>query len=404
MSDYLINRTTALEKNIAEAIENRRRLTSGLSPSDVCGSDDVSLESLSQEIKLKSGLVVDLRSDIIDKEYDKVIKLLDTKPISDSDNAALSANAIDSVLKTKFDYVDKPNSWTQTPEQIEQMRAPVVKAFTAIFGEKDIDFNDRIDFSSFELSLNQSPLVTSIPAIFTLDKAFDKIKLLDALLKSFDLNLDKLESVICTILNNCLEILKRGQEISKAESIDLDKTRLVTMGQELKPYVNLAIGELWYGNSALTTTIAAMSDDLKILVKEPLSFVEMPLIDDKAFKLKNIITLLTNEDFITVYDGINRRAVKLNDRVKNISDKLFRISEELNKVPHKTTEGYYNFAVEDIARLISIFSGVLVTVQNFDLRVIEGIGNGYQNIVNLSNHLTNYRKVVEQYIKQRKMS
>lgn len=404
MSDYLTNRTTELERHIAEAVANRQRLTSGLSLSDVCGSDEVSLESLSQEIRLKSELVVDLRSDIIDKEYDKVVQLLDSNPISNSDNASIVANAIGSVLNTKFDYIDKPNSWAQTPEQIEQMRSPVTKAFTTIFGDKDIDFNDRIDLSSFELMLNTSPLMNVVPSIFTLDKAFDKLKLIDALLKAFDSNLDKLENVICAILANCLDVLKRGQEISKAESIDLDKRCLVTMGQELKPFVNLAIGEVWYGNSALTTTLAAMSDDLKILVKEPISFVEMPLNDDKAFKVKNIITLLTNENFVSVYDSIHRRAVKLNDRVKNTSDKLFRISEELNKVPHKTSDGYYNYAIEDIARLISIFSGVLVTVQNFDLRVIDGLSSGYQNIVNLSNHLVNYRKVVEQYIKQRKMS
>lgn len=404
MGDYLINRTTDLQTQINTLVEDRRRLTLGLIPSSVCGGEVVSLESLSQEIKLKSGVIVDLRTDLIDREYNDIVSIIEKDKLLDVDNSSVVANAILSVIKTKFNYIDKPNSWTQTPEQIEQMRAPVSKAYESIFGSKDNEFNHRIDFSDFELALNQSPMVRKIPAIFTLDKSFSKMELLDKLLKGLDESILKMDSVIGNILTECLNVLKRGQEISKADTINLDVKSLVTMGFKLEPFVNQTVGDMWYGNNALTTKLASMDSDLRLLLEEPLSFVEMPLLDDKAFKIKNICTVLINPDFDSIYDGIKRKSIKLNDHIKLTSDKLFRISDELNKIPQKTSDGYYNFAIEDIARLISIFSGVLVLVQDFAKRVLVGFSSGYTNIVVLSNHLTNYRKLVEQYIQQRKES
>lgn len=365
-----------------------------------------SLEDVSSKIKHHAGVIVELR----DEQILKLVVLLNqlfTQYVRDDTGRGGEASKVCTLLTSKNpDFVDKI-SYLDDTQVIDQMRQPTVKAYYGLFRRESTvrvpqieDFSKCLDFELLRKDLDRSEYILKLPMFFSRKDNINQFNRLNDLLTALSDAVTLQNEKIILLQEKALTVLARGEVISLADKIDLQKAKFTSLGVTIEPLIINTINREWYGNN-LSTTIENMGEDITQCLREPISMiVRREELAEGAFI--NAMNMMNGEGFADCIRTTQTTAKAITDKIQIISDQLTRFSERLQTLPSKSTDGYYNFAIEDIARLISSYSGALYHLLQFVYDLADGLKDGVDNVVLLSENLRTYQKITYQYIGLRK--
>lgn len=372
-------------------------------------TDQVSLESLSRQIKYKTDLMVELFDEGVMDLHKQLVKFFDTFDYGSFDLLKEYGHRIHYVLNTQFDYVEKRMSWRFTDETIAKMREPVIAAYDQLFHERTAinavgqqhDIEECVATTRLINSLKDSEIVKHIPTLFLMKNSIDKVQRFSNFIEALDQAVELQSDNLNTILTRALDTLKRGELISDAEKIEMDKTSIQIFGITFESEINKVVAKNWYGVDT-RTRLSDMLKNLQSQIEEPKELftpVRETIAEDA---ISYLVITLADQKFAETLRQIVRRSQTLSDKLKQRSDQLTRFTDEINDVPHKSTDGYYNYALEDISMLISTYSAMLFELMSFIVTIDTGLNQALKQIKLFTDLMENYRSAVERYVNTRK--
>lgn len=372
-------------------------------------TSQVSLESLSRQIKYKTDLMVELFDEGVMELHQNLTKFYDTFDYSSFDLLKDYGHRIHYVLNTKFDYVEKRMSWRFTEDAIAKMRAPVIAAYDQLFHERTAlnsvsqqhDIEECVATERLINSLKDSEIVQHIPSLFMMKNGIDKVQRFSRFLVAIDQAVTMQSDNVNTILSRALSILKNGDLISDAEKIDMSQTSITIFGVMFESDINRVVAKDWYGVET-KTRLSDMLKNLQSQIAEPKELFTPARKTIAEDAISYLVISLADQNFGETLRQIVRRCQTLSDKLKQRSDQLTRFTDEINDVPHKSTDGYYNYALEDISMLISTYSAMLYELMAFVTTISNGLNQAMKQIKLLTDLMENYRSAVERYVATRK--
>lgn len=365
----------------------------------------VSVESsiVSEKIKYHSGILVELRDEQIGKLVIMLNELFNTYVKDETSRGGEAArNCVKSTEKSP-EFVDKL-SYLDDPAQVQQLRYPVMASFHSCFRRDKSakngvveDFFRCLDLEQMRTDLDRSEFILKLPMFLTMDDNSLQFDRLNDLLKLISDCLTEQNEKLCSLIERIVQELSKGELISFADKIDLTSSSFTSFGVTVEPVLVNKINQMWYKNN-LSTSIENMVEDLKQVLREPYAVIarreEAP---KNAFK--NTMKLMISDGYVDNVMAAQITAKAITDKIQIISDQLVRFSGRIQNIPSKETDGYYGDAAEDIARLLSYYSGILAVILEFVLDYVEGLKDGVDGIeilaANLNTHVVNVNKYVE---------
>lgn len=398
-------RITALSNQI-ERLTVSREDRDVVTQADVGESSVISNESIARHIKYRAGMIVDLRDDQIQELGKNLLQFFDSYNNNYVDKMAHDIAKMKTVVKIKNDFNDRI-SYLESHEDVEKLRQPVKTSYfnmfktTGTLGDAAVDdYWKCLDLNNLLTELSNSEFVKSLPKPYVDESGLDKISKLKGLFQCLDENVSEQTEMIEVLLSRVIEVLARGEELSLAEKIDLNKNKVSCRGVVLTPVLVEAVNRSWYHNN-LSTSLVSMSDDLKTVLHEPLELSKS--IGDKVTDrtLLNIFTVLGNKQFVTDMLTLQRLFISITNKVISTSSKLMRFCDRIDDIPVSDTKGYYNYAIEDIARMISVYSSSLYVLLTFVEDFSHAFLKGMILVDHLSVNMMTHKQMVERYIAQR---
>lgn len=366
----------------------------------------ISLEDLASKIKHHSGVLVELRDEQISKLVVLLNELFNTYVKDETSRGGEAARVAIKTTEKNFDFVDK-TSYLDDPEEITRLRQPVVRSYFSCFRRSKSaknpsveDFFKCLDMQELREDLDRSEFILQLPMFFTMKDNVLQFDRLNDLLTIMSDSLTTQNEKICSLLEGALQCLSRSELIPNADRIDLQSSKFTSMGVTIEPTIVNKINQMWYQNN-LTTKIEYMVDDLTQVLREPYRVIARQEEGPKG-GFKRAMNLMASDGFSEQVRLAQMTAKGLTDKVQIISDQLVRFSQRIQTIPSRETEGYYNTAVEDIARFLSVYSGVLAVVLEFVLDYVEGLKAGVDGIEVLSTNLRTHQITAAKYVAVRK--
>lgn len=386
-------------KQLLGDISDLRKCTvGGLTPST---------ESISQDIKAKADKVLDFHSDLIKANIAELLTLINDFDLTKVDQFTTNGHTLKKLLSREFNLFGKRGPWYKTDEEIAEEQAPVLSSFSKLFTIEqdeellpDVTFDTVTDMKEVKVLINKSPNLTKVPRALLIPYAgvyFRRVHNLNvALVKA----IKEQEETLNELLKVVETKLKLREDIGQSESLDLDAASSTCLGKNIYANAVVAVNRIWYKNN-LTTPIGKMGDNIKLMLDEPLDgFKPYGTTTDKL-NVDVLITNLIDEDLPESVRATLRSFMDLMDLIRPMIGRLVDVVDAINLQPSKTKEGYYNYALEDIAILVSQFSGILYNVVLFSKGVYQGIVDGVKITSVINELLSNHIDHIERYISRR---
>lgn len=387
------NRIDSLTQSVRGLISSRANASS-------------SMEDVSSKIKHHASVIVELRDEQILKLVVLLNQLFTSYVRDDTARGGEAAKICLELTKSNPEFRDKI-SYLDDAEEIAQLRVPVVTSYFNLYRRESSvraattdDFSKCLDYELLRKDLDRSEYVLKLPTFFSLKDNLTQFNRINELLVSLSDAITLQNDKITQLLESAMTVLARGETIAASDKIDLDKPKITSLGVTVEPYVINTINSRWYGNN-LSTTLGNMAEDIVQTLREPSAFIiRREELTEGSFI--NAMNMMAGDGFQEGVRTAQTVAKTLTDKIQIISDQLTRFSERIQTLPSKETDGYYNFAIEDTARLISTYSGVLYHILQFTYDYVDGLKDGVDNMVLLSNNLRTYQRATYQYMGLRK--
>ena len=366
----------------------------------------VSIEDVSSKIKHHASVIVELRDEQILKLVVLLNQLFNSYVRDDTGRGGEAAKVCTMLVSKNPDFTDKI-SYLDDAAEVAQLRQPCIKSYFSLFRRDSSvkvpqidDFSKCLDYVLLQKDLDRSEYILKLPMFFSLKDNVTQYNRLNELLTAMSDAVTTQNEKICALLESALTVLARGEVIPFADKIDLKKATFASLGVTVTPTVINTINQVWYGNN-LSTTIENMGDDVTQCLREPIAMIERrEELTEGAFL--NAMKMMSSEGFADNVRTTQATAKALTDKIQIISDQLTRFSDRIQTLPSKETDGYYNFAIEDIARLISSYSSVLYHLLQFTYDFADGLKDGVDHVVLLSDNLRTHQRITYQYMGLRK--
>ena len=98
---------------------------------------------------------------------------------------------------------------------------------------------------------------------------------------------------------------------------------------------------------------------------------------------------------------LQREFVNIVEQVDLSSRRLIKIVERLQEIPEHSKDGGYNYALQDLSVLISIYSGTLCEVVTFIVEIAGMIESSFTTANNLANKINTMKQTIDTYIAKR---
>lgn len=411
----MFDREQYLDKRLTSLVSRRDELQSVIAHSEgstmVSFEDlDVSLESLSKEMKNKSDLIVEFSADKVNEISKRIRMVFETNRIEEIDKLRLNVAKIAYVLKQEIDFNDSRGKWYIDDITLSKLRAPLLLSYQNLFRETpslqpediEVDFGRTMDLADIKQLLNHSGAIQKLPLVFLKDtKLLGQLDRYLALYSGVKDSLKHQYDTILKVLRLVLDKLNRRETISNSEEIELDKTQTVCLGHVFKPEVYTTVQKVWY-RSNMTTALGSCGRNLRILFEEPEQLFSAGAKDITKDAISNLTANFSTEDTILKLQQLRRIFIELVDLIGEMSKALDKLTDTINEKPHQTNEGFYNYGLEDIAVYISEFSLTLITIISNIEHITTSNLAANLSLEQFAKRLENHLVVINTYIQKRK--
>lgn len=364
------------------------------------------MENLSAKIKHHNGILVELRDEQISKLVVLLNELFTTYVKDETSRGGEAARLALAATAKNYEFTDKV-SYLDDPEKIALLRRPVIRSYFSCFRNlatvKDPtteNFGNCLDLMRMREDLDRSEYVLKLPMFFTMKDNVLQFDRLNDLLVTISDSLTIQNEKICRLLEAIVRQLSRGELIANADILDLSLSKFTSMGVTVEPVVVNEVNQMWYKNN-LSTSIEGMVDNLKQTLTEPHKVIARTEETTEGGFL-TAMKMMSSDAFVENVRIAQLTAKGITGKIEVISDQMLRFSQRIQLIPARETDGYYNTAIEDIARLISLYSGVLSICLEFVLDYVEGLKEGVDNVELLSSNLQTHQIEVSKYVSLRK--
>lgn len=314
--------------------------------------------------------------------------------------------SVDTILqKNEQVFVDKIR-WSDDENFVEALRRPVSFAYLNIFSNTESlrvvvpdDFWKCLDLPQLRKDLYLAHDFKKISTIFTVENAFDVVNKLLSMVMEIRLGCVKLSTEYETVLVNCIDTLIRGETIPLTDAIRFDAPSATVLGTVITADIPIAINKKWYENN-LQTAIGTMIKDTHILLNEPRELCT-PNETDDAKAVANLFQYAKSDEAADNLKVLQREFVNIVEQVDLSSRRLSKIVERLQEIPEYSNDGGYNYALQDLSVLISIYSGTLCEVVTFVVDIAGMIESTFTDANTLANKINTMKQTIDTYIAKR---
>ena len=307
--------------------------------------------------------------------------------------------------KNEQGFVDKIR-WSDDENFVEALRRPVSFAYLNLFSNAESlrvvvpeDFWKCLDLPQLRKDLYLTHDFKKISTIFTVENAYDTVNRLLSTVMEIRLGCVKLSTEYETVLTNCINTLARGETIPLTDAIRFDSAEATILGTVITADIPQAINKKWYQNN-LQTSIGTMIKDTHLLLNEPKELCT-PNETDKPEAVNNLFQYVKHEETVDNLKILQREFVNIVEQVDLSSRRLIKIVERLQEIPEHSKDGGYNYALQDLSVLISIYSGTLCEVVMFIVDVASMLESSFTDANNLANKINTMKQTIDTYIAKR---
>ena len=307
--------------------------------------------------------------------------------------------------KNEQGFVDKIR-WSDDENFVEALRRPVSFAYLNLFSNAESlrvvvpeDFWKCLDLPQLRKDLYLTHDFKKISTIFTVENAYDTVNRLLSTVMEIRLGCVKLSTEYETVLTNCINTLTRGETIPLTDAIRFDSAEATILGTVITADIPQAINKKWYQNN-LQTSIGTMIKDTHLLLNEPKELCT-PNETDKPEAVNNLFQYVKHEETVDNLKILQREFVNIVEQVDLSSRRLIKIVERLQEIPEHSKDGGYNYALQDLSVLISIYSGTLCEVVMFIVDVASMLESSFTDANNLANKINTMKQTIDTYIAKR---
>ena len=143
-----------------------------------------------------------------------------------------------------------------------------------------------------------------------------------------------------------------------------------------------------------------MIKDTHLLLNEPKELCT-PNETDKPEAVNNLFQYVKHEETVDNLKILQREFVNIVEQVDLSSRRLIKIVERLQEIPEHSKDGGYNYALQDLSVLISIYSGTLCEVVMFIVDVAGMLESSFTDANNLANKINTMKQTIDTYIAKR---
>ena len=398
--------TVAVLENLEAGLGGQHPVASRSIRQLIGTQSDISMESAADLIKLKSNMNVEIFDEHIRKlvngfyEFSAVYR--ENHPERFIEDIRLLENTLN---KEEREFTDKIR-WSDDEEYIDNLRKPVSYAYLNLFQENnglkvvvDEDFWKCTDLPQLKKDLHLTNHIKNISSIFVVDNAFDKVNKLLGLFLELRLGCATLSASYEKVINDCIDTLVRGESIPLTDAIDFDKTQATVLGNVISAEISNAINRKWYQNN-ITCAIGSMVQDTRLLLADPLSLCT-PNSTDEVGEVTNLFKFSHSKDSAENLKLLQREILNIVDQVDLSSRRLLKVIDRIRDIPQTGADDTYNYALQDISVLISIYSGALSELVVFTTTVAQLIERSFEEINALVSKVNTLKHEIDKYIAQR---
>lgn len=398
--------TVAVLANLEEDMGGKHPVSSGSIRQLVGNLSDISMESAADIIKLKSSMNVELFDENIRKLVNGFYEFSAVYRDNHVERFIKDAQHLEMILsKEEREFTDKIR-WSDDENYVEQLRKPVSFAYLNLFQENnglkvvvEEDFWKCTDLHQLHADLHKTNHIKNMSTLFVTEHAFDKVTKLLGLILELRLGCVKLSESYEVVIGQTIDTLVRGESIPLTDAIDFEKTEATILGNVIKAEISNAINRKWYQNN-IVCAIGSMVQDTRLLLADPLALCTPNSADEKG-GVDNLFKFVKSKEAAENLIVLQRELVNIVDQVDLSSRRLTKLIERLRDIPQTGSDSTYNYALQDISVLISVYSGALSELIVFATTVAQLIERSFEEMNALVGKVNTLKHEIDKYIAQR---
>lgn len=367
---------------------------------------DISMESAADFIKLKSSMNVEIFDEHIRKLVNGFYAFSAVYRENHAERFIEDVRLLENTLnKEEREFTDKIR-WSDDENFIANLRKGVSYAYLNLFHESNglkvvvpDDFWKCTDLPQLKKDLHLTTHVKNISSIFVVDGSFDKVTKLLTLFLELRLACVKLSTSYETVINQCIDTLVRGESIPLTDAIDFDKSSATVLGNVIEAELSNAINRKWYQNN-IECSIGSMVQDTRLLLGDALALCT-PNSSDDVGGVENLFKFAHSKDSAENLKLLQREILNIVDQVDLSSRRLIKVIDRVREIPQTGEDNTYNYALQDISVLISIYSGALSELIVFTTTVAQLIERSFEETNVLVSKVNTLKLEIDKYIAQR---
>lgn len=398
--------TVAVLENLEAGLGGQHPVASQSIRQLIGSQSGISMESAADLIKLKSSMNVEIFDEHIRKLvngfYDFSAVYRENHAERFIDDVRLLENVVN---KEEREFTDKIR-WSDDENYIANLRKPVSYAYLNLFQENNSlkvvvpdDFWKCTDLPQLKKDLFNTTHIKNISSIFVVDGSFDKVTKLLTLFLELRLACVKLSTSYETVINQCIDTLLREESIPLTDTIDFEKSKAIILGNVIEAEMSNAINRKWYQNN-IECAIGSMVQDTRLLLADALELCT-PNSSDRPDGVDNLFKFAHSKDSAENLKLLQREIVNIVDQVDLSSRRLIKVIDRVRDIPQMGGDNTYNYALQDISVLISIYSGALSELVVFTTTVAQMIERSFEETHVLVSKVNTLKQEIDKYIAQR---
>lgn len=364
------------------------------------------LEDSANQIKYRASQSIEVFDESIRKLVNSFYEFSSVYRENHPERFIKDVQSIDLILqKNEQAFVDKIR-WSDDENYVEQLRRPVSFAYLNIFSKTESlrvvtpeDFWKCLDLPELRKDLYRAIDFKKIASIFTVKNAYDTVNKLLSMVMELRLGCVKLSTEYETVLSNCINTLARGETIPLTDAIRFDAPQTTILGTVISSDIPEAINRKWYENN-MKTAIGTMIKDTHLLLTEPKELCT-PNETDDVEAVKNLFIYAKSDEAVDNLKILQREFVNIVEQVDLSSRRLTKIVERLHEIPEHAKDGGYNYALQDLSVLISVYSGTLCEVLTFVVDIAGMIESSFNDAHTLADKINTMKQSIDTYIAKR---
>ena len=390
-------------QTIEEALGARHPISSAVT---TISTESDQLADSANQIKYRASMSIEVFDESIRKLVNSFYEFSAVYRENHPERFIQDIQSVDHLLqKNEQAFVDKIR-WSDDENFVEALRRPVSFAYLNIFSNSESlrvvvpeDFWKCLDLPQLRKDLYLAHDFKKISTIFTVKNAYDTVNRLLSTVMEIRLGCVKLSTEYETVLTNCINTLARGETIPLTDAVRFDSPEVTILGTVITADIPQAINKKWYQNN-LKTTIGTMIKDTHLLLNEPKELCTLNETDSPE-AVVNLFEYVKKEEAVDNLKILQREFVNIVEQVDLSSRRLIKIVERLQEIPEHSKDGGYNYALQDLSVLISIYSGTLCEVVTFVVEVAGMIESSFADANNLAKKINTMKQTIDTYIAKR---